>query len=426
MNGKRLVGSLLQKVKKTFRKENATPKKILCSVTILVSSIISLLGFFSTVFSFYIGDDLVRILLGTVAILFCFLLYYSLMKAKKRKESISLLVFTVFVFFLAYALPMIPPTYGLQQFQMYASLLKFMIVSVVLVVVGVLGASFTMKPLYNFTSKANQASAYFILTFALLLILYPLAVIIANISINGIGGFTIDFFTKDVIKHGAEGGVNHAILGTFIIIFGTAAIALPLGVASAVYLIEYAKPGIIVRIIRVAADILQGIPSIVFGLFGFAVFVPIFGISIISGILVMGFMTLPIVIRSSEEALLCVPKSIREGSYALGASKWQTIRRVVLPPSLPGIITGAVLGLGRAAGETAPLMFTAAIFYSKIPISIFDPVQSLSYHLLQLTRYIGAYPVDQNAWATALLLIGIVLGMNAIALIIREKFRVEF
>ena len=161
--------------------------------------------------------------------------------------------------------------------------------------------------------------------------------------------------------------MNHAIIGTFIIIFGTAAIALPLGVASAVYLIEYAKPGVIVRIIRIAADILQGVPSIVFGLFGFAVFVPIFGISILSGILVMGFMTLPIVIRGSEEALLCVPKSIREGSYALGASKWQTIRRVVLPPSLPGIITGAVLGLGRAAGETAPLMFTAAIFYSKIP-----------------------------------------------------------
>jgi len=264
------------------------------------------------------------------------------------------------------------------------------------------------------------------LTFALLLILYPLAVIIANIIINGIGGFSVDFFTQDVIKHGAEGGVNHAILGTFIIIFGTAAIALPLGVASAVYLIEYAKPGMIVRIIRVAADVLQGIPSIVFGLFGFAVFVPIFGISILSGILVMGFMTLPIVIRTSEEALLCVPQSIREGSYALGASKWQTIRRVVLPPALPGIITGAVLGLGRAAGETAPLMFTAAIFYSKIPVSIFDPVQSLSYHLLQLTRYIGAYPVDQNAWATALLLIGIVLGMNAIAMIIREKFRVEF
>jgi phosphate transport system permease protein len=426
MKGKRLVGFILRIFKKIFRRENATPKKILCMLTILVSTIISLIGFFSTVFSYYIGDDFVRIILGSLAVLFCFLLYYSLVKVKKRKESIGLLIFTVFVFFLAFALPMIPPKFNLEHFEMQASLLKFMIVSVVLVIVGVLGASFTIKPLYNFTSKANQVSAYFILTFALLLILYPLAVIILNISINGIGGLSVDFFTKDVLKHGAEGGVNHAIIGTFIIIFGTAVIALPLGVASAVYLIEYAKPGFIVRIIRIAADILQGIPSIVFGLFGFAVFVPIFGISILSGILVMGFMTLPIIIRSSEEALICVPKSIREGSYALGATRWQTIRRVVLPPALPGIITGAVLGLGRAAGETAPLMFTAAIFYSKIPVSIFDPVQSLSYHLLQLTRYIGAYAVDQNAWATALLLIGIVLGMNAIGMIIREKFRVEF
>ncbi len=295
-----------------------------------------------------------------------------------------------------------------------------------LTVMGIIGASLALKPIYNFSPRANELSAYFLLTFAVILIIYPLIVIIGNIVVNGAGGITWDFLTQDVIKHGELGGVNHAIIGTLLIVAGTAIIAIPLGVASAVYLIEYATAGPLVRAIRIAADILQGIPSIVFGLFGFAVFVPIFGISILSGILIMSFMTLPIIIRSSEEALLCIPHSIREGSYALGATKWQTIRRTVLPPSLPGIITGGVLGLGRAAGETAPIIFTASIFRSPLPSSLFSPVQSLSYHLYVISKYIGAYPVEQNAWATALLLIGIVLGMNAFAIILREKYRVEF
>ncbi|VVB60162.1 Binding-protein-dependent transport system inner membrane component [uncultured archaeon] len=426
MQIKKIPQYVLQTLKNTLNRENLPPKKVLCYSSIFISLVAALLGFFSTVFSFYIGDIQLQIILITIGVLFCLLIYYSLIKLHKRKESISLIIFTCIVFFLAYALPLIPPKYGLQQFEINAAFLKFMIVSILLVIVGIFGVSFAMKPLYNFTSKSNQSSAYFILTFSLLLILYPLVVIIGNIMINGLGGISWDFLTQDVIKHGAQGGINHALFGTFIVTIGTAIIAIPLGVASAIYLIEYAKAGPIVRIIRIAADILQGIPSIVFGLFGLAVFVPIFGISILSGILVMGFMTLPIVIRGSEEALLCVPKSIREGSYAVGATKWQTIRRVVLPPALPGIITGAVLGLGRAAGETAPIMFTASIFMAPFPTSVFEPIQSLSFHLLQLTKYIGAYPVEQNAWATALLLIGIVLGMNAIAIIVREKYRVEF
>jgi phosphate transport system permease protein len=426
MNFKNILPYSKRFIKNIINKRNFTPKKILCFITIALSTLIALLGFFSTAFSFYIGDDAVRILLFSTGLLFCFLLFYSIVSLKKRKESINLLTFTIIVFILAYFLPLLPPKYGLQQFGVEASFLKFIIISIIFIVIGIVGAAFTMKPLFNFTSKSNQSSAYYILTFSLVLILYPLIVIIANLIVNGGSGITWGFLTEDVLKHGAEGGVSHAILGTFIVILGTALIALPLGIASAIYLNEYAKSGPVIRVIRIATDILQGIPSIVFGLFGFAVFVPIFGICILSGILVMSFMTLPIIIRASEEALICVPKGLREGSYALGATKWQTIQKVVLPPAIPGILTGGVLGLGRAAGETAPIMFTAAIFIAPLPTTIFDPIQVLSFHLLQLSRWIGAYPVEQNAWATALLLLGIVLGMNALAMIVREKYRVEF
>jgi phosphate transport system permease protein len=395
-------------------------------LTVLYSIAIALLGFFSASGSFYIGDLGARLIYAIFSVLFLALLYYSIIIEKKRRQAMGMVGFTVICILFAYFVPLIPPATNLHQIEFSASILKFLLSAILFVIIGVIGASLSLKPIYNFSLRANELSAYFLLSFSMLLIIYPLIIIIGNIFVSGAGGITWQFLTEDVIKHGEYGGVNHALIGTFIVIGGTAFIALPLGVASAVYLIEYAKEGIIVRIIRIAEDILQGIPSIVFGLFGFAVFVPLFGISILSGILVMSFMTLPIVIRASEEALLCVPHILREGSYALGATKWQTIRRVVLPPSLPGIITGGVLGLGRAAGETAPIIFTASIFISPLPSSLFSPVQSLSYHLYVISKYIGAYPVEQNAWATALLLIGIVLGMNAVAMIIREKYRVEF
>lgn len=424
----RLKGTFFDKqfFKNIFNIRNLTREKLLCYIAISVSTLCALIGFFSTAFSFYIGDWAVRIFLFSIGLLFCYLIYYSFTSLGKRKEIISFIIFTLIVFILAYFLPLVPPEYGLKQYGFDAAVLKFFIVSIVLIIVGVVSASYAIKPLFKFTSKSDQFSAYFILTFSLIFILYPLFVIIFNLIVNGGGGINWGFLTENVLKHGAAGGVSNAIIGTFIIIIGTAIIAIPLGVSSAIYLNEYAKSGPIVRFIRIATDILQGIPSIVFGLFGLAVFVPIFGICILSGILVMAFMTLPIIIRSSEEALMCVPQSLREGSYALGATKWQTIRRVVIPPAIPGILTGSVLGLGRAAGETAPIIFTASIFIAPLPTSVFNPVQSLSYHLYTLTKYIGAYPVTQNAWATALLLIGIVLGMNAIAIIIREKYRVEF
>jgi phosphate transport system permease protein len=427
MNLGKLPHRLINTYKDFFKKENLEYKKILGYIAIIFSSIVAVIGFVSAVVSVYIGDTLVRILLVIIALLFSVLSYYSFVMLHKRKEMTGLLIFTVIVFLVAYYLPLFPPEYGLRQYDVDASILKFMITSILFVSIGVAGASFSMKPLYNFTSRSSEMSAYYILVVSIFLILYPLAVIVGNIVSNGIGGISWEFLTQDVRRHGTQGGIFPALVGTLLVMLGTALIALPLGIGSAIYLHEYAKKGKIVRVIRIAVDILQGTPSIVHGLFGLALFVPIFGISLLSGILIMGFLTLPIIIRSSEEALKSVPRSIREGSYAVGATRWQTIRKVVLPPALPGIITGGVLGLGRAAGETAPIMFTAVVFMGAgTPSTIFDPIQALPYHLLELTKYIGAYPVEQNAWATAFLLLAVVIGMNAVAIIIREKFRVEF
>ncbi len=427
MNLGKLPPYLINTCKAFFKKEKLEYKKILCYIAIIFSSIVAVIGFVSAVVSVYIGDTLVRILLVIIALLFSILSYYSFVMLHKRKEMMGLLAFTVIVFLVAYYLPLFPPEYGLRQYDVDASILKFMITSILFVSIGVAGASFSMKPLYNFTTRSSEMSAYYILVVSIFLILYPLAVIVGNIISNGIGGISWEFLTQDVRRHGTQGGIFSALVGTLLVMIGTALIALPLGIGSAIYLHEYAKKGRIVRVIRIAVDILQGTPSIVHGLFGLALFVPIFGISLLSGILIMGFLTLPIIIRSSEEALKSVPRSIREGSYAVGATRWQTIRRVVLPPALPGIITGGVLGLGRAAGETAPIMFTAVVFMGAgTPSTIFDPIQALPYHLLELTKYIGAYPVEQNAWATAFLLLAVVIGMNAVAIIVREKFRVEF
>ena len=396
-------------------------------MALLVSILLVVIGFVSSMFSLYIGDLAVRLLFTILGILLILSMYCSYTKMKKGKKLFGMIIFTVVVLVLGVLVPLFPPSYGLRRFDIDASILKFLFVSILFIIVGILGVNYSMKTLYNFTSKASQLAAYFVLIFSIIIILYPLALIIGNIFVNGVSGITWEFLTQDVSRHGSKGGIYPALIGTLMIIVGTTVIALPLGIGSAIYLSEYAKGGPIVRIIRIAVDILQGVPSIVHGLFGLAVFVPLFGISILSGVLIMSFLTLPIIIRASEEAIRAVPQTIREGSYALGATKWQTIRRVVLPPSLPGIITGGVLGLGRAAGETAPIMFTAVYFIGAgVPDSLFDPIQALPTHLLQLTFYMGAYPVEQNAWATALLLLGIVLGLNAASIVIREKFRVEF
>jgi len=224
-----------------------------------------------------------------------------------------------------------------------------------------------------------------------------------------------------------EGGILPCIVGTLCLGLGAIAVALPIGVASAIYLNEYARAGKLLRIIRLGINNLAGVPSIVFGLFGLAFFVVWlqFGVSILSGALTLGAMSLPVIIGSSEEALRAVPDTYREASLGLGATKWQTVYRVVLPASLPGILTGAILGLSRAAGETAPIMFTAAVFFTpSLPKSIFDEIMALPYHIYVLaTAGTEIEKTRHLQYGTALVLIALVLGLNLVAILYRARLR---
>jgi phosphate transport system permease protein len=207
------------------------------------------------------------------------------------------------------------------------------------------------------------------------------------------------------------------------LVTGAIVLALPLGAGAAIYLNEYTREGIITKIIRGGADLLNGTPSIVFGLFGFAFFVLYlkWGFSLLAGQITLAFMVFPTIIRTTEEALKSVPSSIREGSLALGATKWQTIKKVVLPPASPGILTGAILGIGRAAGETAPIMFTAVVFSSFMPTSVFEPVNALPYHLFILSTSVPAS--QQNQAGTALVLLLLVICIYFCAILLRNRFR---
>ena len=235
------------------------------------------------------------------------------------------------------------------------------------------------------------------------------------------------FLTQPPMDSMTKGGILPCIVGTLCLGLGAIAVALPIGVASALYLNEYARPGRLVRAIRLGINNLAGVPSVVFGLFGLAFFVTYLnmGVSILAGALTLGAMSLPVVIGSTEEALRAVPDAYREASLGLGATKWQTIYRVVLPAARPGILTGAILGLSRAAGETAPIMFTAAVFFTpSMPRSVFDPVMALPYHIYVLatagTEIETTRPLQ---YGTALVLIALVLGLNLVAIVYRSRLR---
>ena len=222
-----------------------------------------------------------------------------------------------------------------------------------------------------------------------------------------------------------KGGVWPCIVGTFFLAVGATVIALPLGVATAVYLTEYGGSGRFVSGVRLAVSNLSGVPSVIFGLFGLTFFVTLcgFGVSLLSGILTLAVLALPIVINTTEAALNQVPQAWREASLALGANKKQTIFKIILPAALPGILTGNILALSRVAGETAAIMYTAAVFYTpKMGDSILDPVMSLPYHIYVLaTSSVNVDATRPLQYATALLLVVMVLGLNMIALVIRNR-----
>lgn len=244
---------------------------------------------------------------------------------------------------------------------------------------------------------------------------------------NGISVISWEFLTKPPTDAMTKGGIMPAIIGTFYLAAGAILTALPIGVASAIYMNEYARKGRVLRTIRFGINNLAGVPSIVFGLFGLAFFCIVLntGVSLIAGCLTLAALTLPVVIGATEEALKAVPDTYREASLALGATKWQTIYRVVVPTALPEILTGAILGLGRAAGETAPIMFTAAVFYTPhLPSSFFDEVMALPYHIYVLaTAGINIAETRPLQYGTALVLIVLVCGMNLFAIIVRSRMR---
>jgi len=272
---------------------------------------------------------------------------------------------------------------------------------------------------------AKQKIAFALLGLASTVVIVPVIVIFAILIQKGLPAINWQFLTAMPRMGMRAGGIFPAIMGTLYLVAGTILVALPLGVLAAIYLVEYARRNFLTRMIEVAIVNLAGVPSIVYGLFGMGLFVIYLkmGVSIIAGALTLAIMILPVIITSAKEALQSVPRSFREASLALGVSKWETIRCVVLPNALPGILTGTILGISRAAGETAPILFTVAAFYlPRLPKSIFDQCMALPYHLYVLSTQVpNVKPALQ--YGTALVLVGMVFLLNLVAIIVRSHIR---
>lgn len=273
--------------------------------------------------------------------------------------------------------------------------------------------------------RTQQRVAVAVLFSCTILVVLPVLVVLAIITYKGISAISFDFLLGMPESGMNAGGIFPAILGTLYLVSGAILFAVPLGVMSAIYLVEYSKDNLISRIIKLAIVNLAGVPSVVYGLFGLGIFVVFlgFGVSILSGSLTLGIMILPVIITASCEALESVPRSFRMVSRSLGASRWQTIQHAVLPHALPGILTGTILGLGRAAGETAPILFTVAAFYlPRLPESVFDQTMALPYHLYVISTQVPGIREDFR-FGTALVLLLLVLILNLSAIVLRYRFR---
>jgi len=273
--------------------------------------------------------------------------------------------------------------------------------------------------------QTSQKIAFVLLSLAAFVVVVPIILVVGYIVAQGAKTISWEFLTAMPREGMREGGILPAIVGTVVLTFGTAIAAIPIGIGAAIYLAEYARDTWLTRLIRLAIINLAGIPSVVYGLFGLGLFVLFlqFGTSILAGSLTLGLLTLPVVISTAEGAILSVPQSFRVVSISLGGTRWQTIRHQVLPHALPGIITGVILGLERAAGETAPILFTAAAFYlPRLPHSIFDQTMALPYHLYVISTQVPGMPTEVQ-FGTALVLLILVLSFNITATIIRSRFR---
>lgn len=272
-----------------------------------------------------------------------------------------------------------------------------------------------------------QRLGFSLLTLTALFTVIPIIAVFIYIIQKGMPAISWEFLSAMPRDGMRAGGILPAIVGTFYLTLGTAVFSVPLGIAAAIYLSEYAKENWLTRAMRLAIISLAGIPSVVYGLFGLGLFVIFlnFGTSLLAASLTLSIMTLPVIISASEEALRAVPQAFRTVSISLGGTHWQTIRRIVLPQALPGILTGVILGLERAAGETAPILFTgAAFFLPRLPNSPLDATMALPYHLFVISTQVPEMPF-QIQYGTALVLIIFVLGMNLIATFIRSRARAK-
>ncbi len=275
--------------------------------------------------------------------------------------------------------------------------------------------------------QLRQQLGFALLSLATIAVVLPILFVVIYIVVQGMPAISWEFVAAMPRDGMRAGGVWPAIVGTGLLTLGTAVFAVPVGVAVAIYLAEYARDTLITRLIRLAIINLAGVPSVVYGLFGLGLFVIFlqFGTSILAGSLTLAIMTLPVIISTSEEALRAVPQSFRIVSLSLGGTQWQTVRRVVLPQALPGILTGVILGLERAAGETAPILFTvAAFFLPRLPRSIFDQTMALPYHLFVISTQVPGMPI-RIQYGTVLVLLVFVLSMNVLAAIVRSRFHAK-
>lgn len=280
---------------------------------------------------------------------------------------------------------------------------------------------------YKIRARIIENSCFIFVKLAAFIIIGFLLFMLFYILKEGASAISFDFLTEMPRDEMTKGGIFPAIMGTFYLMLGSSLISIPVGIITAIYLTEYAKNPKLVKIIRLGINNLAGVPSVVFGLFGLSLFVVLFdfGTSIVAGSLTLGVLNMPVIIRATEEALLVVPGSYREASFSLGATKWQTIYKIVLPDALPGILTGVMLSLGRAAGETAPIMFTAAAFFTPdLPNSVFSEVMSLPYHIyVMATAGTHIQETRHLQYGTAIVLIGLVLLLNITGVILRYRFK---
>jgi phosphate transport system permease protein len=270
-----------------------------------------------------------------------------------------------------------------------------------------------------------QRLGFLLLGLVAVIVVLPILIVIGAIAVRGASAIDWEFLTAMPRDGMRAGGIFPAIVGTLWLTLGTALAAIPIGVGGAIYLAEYAQDNWLTRAIRLAIINLAGVPSVVYGLFGLGLFVLFlqFGTSIVAGSLTLAIMTLPIIISTTEEALRSVPTEFRTVIASLGGTRWQGIRKIVLPQAMPGIITGIILGLLRAAGETAPILFTvAAFFLPRLPQSPLDQTMALPYHLYVISTQVPGMP-EEVQYGTALVLLALVLSLNIVATVIRSYYR---